>query len=158
MYHEIKRKYEQDRAEMQEFTKNFYDGRKNHPELFEIEPMDTNVTQCYTCGIDTFYIWIRETKKHFDSFMCIRCATKIIEQIKENKHKYEFYYKYQDEDLEIFFKRLEGRIRDPSYQDTGLQNNLLLKGDWPQVITKQDLVEEGVPCIFYTVPPEDPFK
>jgi hypothetical protein len=90
--------------------------------------------------------------------MCIRCATKIIEQIKENKHKYEFYYKYQDEDLEIFFKRLEGRIRDPSYQDTGLQNNLLLKGDWPHVITKQDLVEEGVPCIFYTVPPEDPFK
>ena len=47
--------------------------------------------------------------------------------------------------MDTFFKRLEGKIFDPNYLDTGLQIKLLLKTDWPEVRTKQDLIEENIP-------------
>jgi len=116
-----------------------------------MEPNDTNVNQCYTCGTDTFYFWIEEQKKkdHDSNILCLRCANKAVNTIKENREKYHFFYKYDYNELNKFFKRIEGKLLDPNYIDTGKQISILIKADWPEVRTKQDLKEEGLPCIFY---------
>lgn len=120
-------------------------GNKFNPNLFHVEPDNSNVLQCYICGIDTFNYWISEDKKTSITFSCLTCSLKFIEQLRNTHNKVRFYYKYDEEDLDVFFKRLEGKISDPDYQDTGLQIKLLLKTDWPSVRTKQDLVEENLP-------------
>lgn len=122
---------------------------KQSHNLFHVEPDDSNVLQCYICGIDTFNYWVSEDKKSSLTFTCLTWSLKFAEQLRTTHNKVKFYYKYEDEDLDNLFKRLEGKIFDPDYIDTGLQIKLLLKTDWPEVRTKQDLVEEHLPCVFY---------
>lgn len=156
MYKELKRKLEQDKVEMEECTAKYLKGKRANSELFEIEPMETNTLQCYTCGIDTFYTWVSEKKKFNENFLCVRCAIKNIDHLRETNNDVYFYYKYEDEQLETFFKRIEGRIADSKgYLDIGPQRNLLIKTDWPEVVTKADLEERGVPVIHYDRSPEE---
>mmetsp|Transcript_9887 Transcript_9887/g.11101 ORF Transcript_9887/g.11101 Transcript_9887/m.11101 type:complete len:300 (-) Transcript_9887:38-937(-) len=114
-----------------------------------MEPNNSNVLQCLICGIDTFNYWVSENKRTSMSFTCLRCSLKNVEYLRETSNKVKFYYKYEQRELEIFFKRLEGKMADPGYIDSGKQINLLLKADWPAVRTKQHMVEEKLPCIFY---------
>jgi hypothetical protein len=66
---------------------------------------------------------------------------------------HQFYYKYKKRDLRKFFTRIENKISDPNYIDIGCQQGLLLKLDeWPEVVTKKDLKEEGIPSLFYKYP------
>lgn len=152
----MKRKYEQDLNERDEFIKDYFKGSHTNKNLFVLEPNDSNVLQCYMCGIDTFYFWISEHKKNqILNFLCIRCAHKNVEQLRHSHYKVNFYFKYEPEDMEDYFRRLEGKIFDPEYKDTGLQVKLLLKTDWPEVRTKQDLIEEKLPCMLYDGRPTD---
>jgi len=52
--------------------------------------------------------------------------------------------------MDIFFKRIEWKITDSNYVDIGLQQSLLIKGQWPQVRTKENLIEEGQDVLFHT--------
>ena len=122
---------------------------KSNQKLFEMEPNDSNVLQWYLWGIDTFNYWISEDKKSSLNFMCLSCALSNIDQLRNTQNLVKFHYKYEDSELEIFFKRLEWKIWDENYKDTGLQIKLLLKTNWPSVRTKQDLLEENIPCILY---------
>ena len=150
MYKELKKKYEQDKLEMKALCEKLKDSDTDSANYFEVEPNDTNTIMCSFCDIDTCFVWISELMRNGDEkFWCLRCADKNVKYIRDSFEKFAFYYKYEEEELNIFWKRLEGRITDPDYQDTGLQWKLLLKLDWPQVRTKQDLLEEGKEVIFY---------
>lgn len=148
-YKELKRKLEQDKLEMDAFTRKVLGKNKTREDLFEIENFGFNVVMCYNCGIDTFYAWVGELKKDGDYTICVKCAEKILEKNMDAYSKYNYFYKYTDEDLDIFFKRIECKLKDPNYIDSGLQDNLLLKSAWPEVRTKENLKEDGIPYIKY---------
>lgn len=134
---------------MDSLTRKVLGRTKNREELFEIENFGYNVLMCYSCGIDTFYAWVEESKRSGEYFMCVKCVEKIIDKNMDAYTKYNYFYKYTDDDLETFFKRIECQLKDPSYIDSGLQENLLLKSNWPEVRTKQNLKDEGIPYIKY---------
>lgn len=139
---------------MDNFAKKMFGKKYDRHKIFVMEPMDCNVNTCVNCMIDCFYYWIRQSNS--DTFMCINCADKNYKHIVDNFKSYEFYYKYKDEDLDQFFKRIECKLRDPEYIDTGLQIPLLMKAEeWPAVRTKANLKEDGIPYIRY---PKDPNK
>lgn len=76
----------------------------------------------------------------------------MVNKIRDHRDKVILYTKYQRKDLTDFFKRIELKLTctDPEfYTDSGLQTQLLIKATWPVVRTKQDLVDDGIPCLFY---------
>jgi len=122
--------------------------------LFIQEFSMTNAISWDICGIDMFYFYIEnELKNNFSKFFCLRCASKITKSIKEMKDKYNFFFRYYDKDMDILFKRIEWKLSDPTFVDCGTQQALLIKGIWPTVRLKEDLVEEGQEVLFYTKKP-----
>lgn len=47
------------------------------------------------------------------------------------------------------------RVRDPTIIDANFQKALLLKTDWPNVVTKQALKDKKIKCIEYYGNDED---
>ena len=153
IHHEIKRKLRKDQEEKQELLKKLNENlAKNKEVKFVEEYPESNVLQCQICESDTFQYWVQEEKKNGYHFYCIKCAIKNIENVKQNLHKYKFYFKYFEEEIYTLFGRLEKRIKDPNHMNDEFQNALLLKSDWPNVRTKQNLYEEGKPVNFYKNP------
>lgn len=134
---------------MDEFLLKFNKNKKLKKSPFVIEPSETNVLYCMSCNIDTFMYWIHEEKKNNTYFSCLRCAIKNIDNIIENPKKFRFYYKYEKSEIYKLFSRLEKRIHNPSIKDDDFQVPLLLKTNWPQVRTKQQMIEEGLHPNFY---------
>lgn len=156
VYRELKRKLEEDKKEMDEFARRMFGKKFDRTRLFKSEPLDSNINACEECGIDCFSHWIMECRPSRPFFLCVRCADKNYKLIVDNYQKYSFFYKYEDCDLDQFFKRIENRLRDPSYIDLGVQTSLLLKVDtWPEVRTKEGLKEDKIPYVKY---PKDKSK
>lgn len=135
---------------MDDFARRMFGKKFDRYKLFKSEPLDSNINSCEECGIDCFSHWIMESKSSGTMFLCVKCADKDYKLIVDNYQNYCFFYKYDDCELDQFFKRIENRLKDPSYIDLGVQSGLLLKVDtWPEVRTKEMLKEEKISYVKY---------
>jgi hypothetical protein len=155
LYKELKRKYEQDKEEAVLFSRKYLksDNKEEYLNHFEDESYGFNATQCYKCGIDPFTVYVCNLNNKDDApIYCIRCAANIVDSLRASGNEILFYHKYQDSEMEIFFRRLENKIKDPHFIDTGCQNTLLLKSEWPKVVIKEDLIGKENTVLFYKNP------
>lgn len=137
-------KLKRDEEEKKELIEKFTNLNSNRKIKFMMEPQDTNILQCYQWDIDTWLYWIIEEKRVGANIFCLKCATKNAKYLSETNNKVGFYYKYEREEIQNFFKRLEHRIKSPTNFDTWFpQTQILLKDAWPDVKTKQNLEEEN---------------